>query len=107
MGLFGGGKGLPKASVKGGQKGPSKKEAKKAKAAAREQALQHVMSMSTDGPKVLETAAELALEAFLRPFGLEEKVDAVFALAAAGYSSVESLRALDDDALRDLGTSLF
>ena len=52
---------------------------------------------------VLETAAELLLEAFFKPFRLDKLADDVHMLVGAGFSSIESLRGLDDAPLKEVG----
>ena len=49
-----------------------------------------------DGSGTLETASELALAAFLRPYALENLTEVVQKLTGGGYSSVDSLRGMDD-----------
>ena len=55
-----------------------------------------------DGSGTLETASELALAAFLRPYALENLTEVVQKLTGGGYSSVDSLRGMDDKSVRDI-----
>ena len=57
----------------------------------------------TGATRTLETAAELELQAFLLPYAFEDVTEVVFKLTAAGFMSVESLRALNEKALEDAG----
>lgn len=64
-------------------------------------ALQQIYDTESTG--TLETAAELALQAFLLPYHPSDIPDLVRTLTAAGYTSVESLRSLDDAAVAEAG----
>ena len=79
-----------------------KRKPSAAKRRAKAATLQEAME-AMENTIVLETAAELALAAFLEPFQLQRLPDVVVKLTQAGYTSANSLLSLDDNAVADAG----
>ena len=63
----------------------------------------HSSQFEEDRSGTLETAAELAFQAFLQPYELNDLTITVQKLTASGYTSVEAVRGMDEKSATDLG----